>query len=102
MQLLGRSTMGREDRLVRGAIAFSLVLLGSFAILGSGGIGIVTGLFGAVGLYFAVTAALGRDPFYGHFGIDTRARDDVHEPAANPHAGLLDLRDSHALPTDRN
>ena len=99
---MGRSTVGREDRLVRGAITFSLVLLGSFAILGSGRFGIVAGLFGVVALYFAVTAALGRDPFYAHFGIDTRARDDVHDRGAKPGSAFLDLRDSHALPTDRN
>ena len=68
----GPGTVGREDRLVRGCIALSLLLLVGFVVVLSGDSGPVGLALGALGLHFTVTAALGRDPFYAHFGIDTR------------------------------
>lgn len=69
----GPGTVGREDRLVRGCIALSLILLAGFALAMSGQSNAFTIVFLVGGLYFAVTAALGRDPFYTHFGVDTRS-----------------------------
>ncbi len=65
------ATVGREDRLVRGCIAFSLLLLASFPVLASRGLTPITIGFLSLVLYFTVTAVLGRDPLYAHFGIDT-------------------------------
>ena len=84
------STVGREDRLVRGCIALSLLLLSGFAIAASGGVGIISALFGLIGVYFALTAIAGRDPFYRRYGIDTHGYDDPRtEPGAPT---VLDLR----------
>jgi hypothetical protein len=69
----GPGTVGREDRLVRGCIALSLLLLAGFAVAMSGQSSLISIAFLVLGLYFTVTAALGRDPFYAHFDIDTRA-----------------------------
>jgi hypothetical protein len=68
----GPGTVGREDRLVRGCIALSFLLLAGFAVVMSGRSSVITIVFVVLGIYFALTAALGRDPFYAHFGIDTR------------------------------
>jgi len=77
----GPGTVGREDRLVRGCIALSLLLLGGFAVLGSGSFTPIAIVFGVACAWFAATAALGRDPLYAHFGINTRT--DAH-PASDP------------------
>ena len=68
----GPGTVGREDRLVRGCIALSFLLLAGFAVVMSGQSGVISIVFVVLGMYFALTAALGRDPFYAHFDIDTR------------------------------
>ncbi len=83
----GEPPVGREDRLVRAGIALSLLLMAGFSIF-SGGVGIISVIFALLGTYFVVTAALGRDPIYAHFGVDTHAR---HEAAAVRHT-VLDLR----------
>ncbi len=101
----GSGRVGREDRLVRGCIALSFLLLAGFAVVMSGQSSVISIAFVVLGVYFALTAALGRDPFYAHFDIDTRT-DATHEPA--PHATepqeyepwpplqhrVVDLRDS--------
>jgi hypothetical protein len=74
----GAGRVGREDRLVRGCIALSFLLLAGFAVVMSGESSVISIVFVVLGLYFTVTAALGRDPFYAHFDIDTR-RDAPHE-----------------------
>jgi hypothetical protein len=98
----GPGTVGREDRLVRGCIALSLLLLAGFAVVISGELSVISIGFLLLGLHFAVTAVLGRDPFYAHFGIDTRGG---AEPAAGSEADpavadgsrhWLDLRDSQS------
>jgi hypothetical protein len=98
----GPGTVGREDRLVRGCIALSFLLLAGFAIAMSGRSNVISIVFAVLGLFFAGTSALGRDPFYAHFGIDTRS----HAPhESEPHAyepwpplqhRVVDLRDSGA------
>jgi hypothetical protein len=97
----GPGTVGREDRLVRGCIALSFLLLAGFAVVMSGQSGVISIGFVVLGGYFALTAALGRDPFYAHFDIDTRA--GAHEPAPQEHEPWpalqprwVDLRDSDA------
>ena len=98
----GPGTVGREDRLVRGCISLSLLLLAGFAIAMSGDVSAIGIAFLILGAYFSVTAALGRDPFYGHFGIDTRtdaelaARARDHDAWVGEPNRLLDLRDPHA------
>lgn len=69
----GPGTVGREDRLVRGCIALSFLLLAGFAVVMSGQSSVISIGFAVLGVYFALTATLGRDPFYAHFDIDTRA-----------------------------
>ena len=64
--------IGREDRLVRACVAFSLLLLGGFAALTAGHISTFVVGFAAGFGYFALTAALAWDPFYAHQRIDTR------------------------------
>jgi hypothetical protein len=76
----GPGTIGREDRLVRGCIALSFLLLAGFAFVMSGQSSVITIVFGVLGLYFTLTSALGRDPLYAHFAIDTR-RDAPPEAA---------------------
>jgi hypothetical protein len=76
----GPGAVGREDRLVRGCIALSFLLLAGFAVVMSGQSSAITIVFGVLGLYFTVTSALGRDPLYAHFAIDTR-RDAPRESA---------------------
>lgn len=102
------ATVGREDRLVRGSIAFSLLLLASFPVLVSGAFTPITVGFFALGLYFALTAALGRDPLYTHFGIDTGAdQGGQSSPVGGVPAGMdpavdvrvVDVRDSNGSPT---
>jgi hypothetical protein len=98
----GPGTVGREDRLVRGCIALSLLLLAGFAVVMSGQPSVIAIAFLVVGLYFTVTATLGRDPLYVRFGIDTRtqAQLDVEpqDPGSWPPLAdrWLDLRDSDA------
>jgi hypothetical protein len=83
----GAGRVGREDRLVRGCIALSFLLLAGFAVVMSGETSVIGIVFVVLGLYFSVTAALGRDPFYAHFDIDTRTdaphATEPHEP--EPH-----------------
>ena len=103
------ATVGREDRIVRGAIAFSLLLLASFPVLASRDLTPITIGFMGLVLYFAVTAALGRDPLYAHFGIDTSGDQGSQPPAGDFHteAGpdpvvdfrVVDVRDSNESPT---
>ena len=96
----GAGRVGREDRLVRGCIALSFLLLVGFAVVMSGESSAISIVFVALGLYFALTAALGRDPFYAHFDIDTR-RDAPHETEPQEYQPWpplqhqwVDLRDS--------
>lgn len=88
----GEPTVGREDRLVRAGIALSLLLMGGFGTV-SGGVGVISTLFVILGGYFAVTAALGRDPIYAHFGFDTHARDEA-TPVSHT---VLDLRSAERV-----
>jgi hypothetical protein len=96
----GPGTVGREDRLVRGCIALSFLLLAGFAVVMSGQSSVITLVFVVLGLYFTLTAALGRDPFYAHFDIDTRtdapreAAPQEHEPWPPLQHRWVDLRDS--------
>jgi len=93
--------IGREDRLVRGAVALSLLLIGAFIIVASGGLGAISILFGAPLAYFLLTAALGWDPLYARSGIDTRTDAELAEYAVDEHAVdeylideyVVDLRD---------
>ena len=96
----GPGRVGREDRLVRGCIALSFLLLAGFAVVMSGQSSVITIVFVVLGLYFTLTAALGRDPLYAHFDIDTRT-DATHEPAPQEYEpwpplqrNWVDLRDS--------
>ena len=79
-------TVGREDRLVRGCIAFSLLMMASFPVLASRGLTPITIGFMSLVLYFTVTAVFGRDPLYTHFGIDTIADSGSQ---SSPVAGLF-------------
>ena len=69
----GRGNVGREDRVARAGVALSLLLLGSFALVLSRDVGLVSVAFGLLLGYFALTAALGWDPVYARAGIDTRS-----------------------------
>jgi hypothetical protein len=94
-------TVGREDRLVRGCIALSLVLLAGFAIAMSGDVSAIGIAFLILGAYFTSTAALGRDPFYAHFEIDTRSDAELASTSGDQDAWaepvqVLDLRDSQS------
>jgi hypothetical protein len=96
----GAGRVGREDRLVRGCIALSFLLLAGFAMVMSGQYSVISIVFVVLGLYFALTAAVGRDPFYAHFDIDTRT-DAPHgtepqefEPWPPLQHRVVDLRDS--------
>lgn len=80
----GPGTVGREDRLVRGCIALSLVLLAGFAVAMSGEYSAISILVLALGAYFALTAALGRDPLYTRAGIDTRTEAEMALGAPTP------------------
>jgi hypothetical protein len=97
----GPGTVGREDRLVRGGIALSLLLLVGFAVAMSGRSGPVSIAMILLGLYFTLTAALGRDPFYAHFEIDTRTDAELASTSGDPDAWsgepahILDLREPH-------
>ena len=96
----GAGRVGREDRLVRGCIALSFLLLAGFAVVMSGESSVISIVFVVLGLYFTVTAALGRDPFYAHFDIDTRTdaphetEPQVYEPWPPLQHRVVDLRDS--------
>jgi hypothetical protein len=96
----GPGSVGREDRLVRGCIALSFLLLAGFAVVMSGQSSVITIVFVVLGLYFTLTSALGRDPLYAHFAIDTR-RDAPREAAPQEYGlwpplqhRLVDIRDS--------
>jgi hypothetical protein len=92
-------TVGREDRLVRGCIALSFLLLAGFALVMSGRSSPITLVFVVLGSYFTLTAALGRDPLYAHFAIDTRrdapsdAAPEYYEPWPPLQNRWVDLRD---------
>ena len=73
------TNVGREDRLVRGCIALSLMALGGFSMVGAPQVSLVSILFLMLGLYFAVTAAFASDPGYGFAGIDTRTDIELAE-----------------------
>ena len=104
----GAGRVGREDRLVRGCIALSLLLLVGFVLALSGQPGPVGWIFGILALYFSSTAVVGRDPLYAHFAIDTR-RDaeigrDAHDQqvwSAEP-STWVDLRDTEVDPGTNN
>lgn len=108
----GPGTIGREDRLVRGCIALSFLLLAGFAVVMSGQSSVITIIFVVLGLYFTLTSALGRDPFYAHFAIDTRrdapreAAPQEYEPWPPLQHRWVDLRDSdsdtHVGPADNS
>ncbi|HYO17152.1 MAG TPA: DUF2892 domain-containing protein [Dermatophilaceae bacterium] len=101
-------TVGREDRLVRGGIALSLLLLAGFAVTMSGSAGPISIVFGILGVYFSVTAALGRDPLYAYSGIDTRTDSEVARATATSEVRaeepdrVLDLRDRQHLDERRD
>ena len=102
----GPGTVGREDRLVRGCIALSLALLAGFAVAMSGEYSAISILVLALGAYFAVTAALGRDPLYTRAGIDTRTEAEIGlgSPNAETWAAepprVVDLRTIPAAQSD--
>lgn len=87
-------TVGREDRLVRASVALSLALMAIFAVLASGGVGVVTVLFVALGGYLVFTAVRGWDPLYLRFGIDTRttAQTDEEDRAGRAQVSFQELR----------
>lgn len=64
--------IGREDRLVRGCVALSLLLLGGFAVLTAGTFSPLVVGFALGAGYFTLTAAAAWDPFYARLDIDTR------------------------------
>lgn len=74
--------VGREDRVVRGCIALSLILLGGFTLVGAERLTLVTAAFVLLGGYFGWTAAVGSDPGYHRAGIDTRTDAELGEDAA--------------------
>lgn len=69
--------VGREDRLIRGALSLSLLLLGGFSLITFSGLPIIPALFLLGATYFAVTAVTGRDPIYTHTDIDTRSDSEL-------------------------
>ena len=87
------SNVGREDRLVRGCIALSLVLLGGFTLIGSDSLNLITLTFLLLGGYFALTAVLGSDPGYQRAGIDTRTDAELAESAPIGDDGAFDVTD---------
>jgi hypothetical protein len=89
--------VGREDRLVRGAVALSLLLIGAFVVLASGALGATSILFGALVGYFLLTAALGWDPLYAKPGIDTRTDAERLEHVVDEHVIDEYLLDEHVI-----
>jgi hypothetical protein len=92
--------VGREDRLVRGCIALSMLLLGGFAVALSGGLGVFSVALVVLLGYFAATAAVGWDPLYAWGGIDTRTDAELglvevwaDEPAWHQPDDVVDLTD---------
>ncbi len=79
MDIMGddRRNVGREDRLVRAAIALSLVLMGLFTLAASGRPSVVVVGFALLATYFAVTAITARDPLYDRLDVTTRPRGGV-------------------------
>jgi hypothetical protein len=99
--------VGREDRLVRGCIALSMLLLGGFAVALSGSLGVFSLILVVLLGYFGGTAAIGWDPLYTWGGIDTRTDAELGLvelwPAerwpAEPAAAFIDLTDdAHTAP----
>ncbi len=105
----GRSTVGREDRLVRGCVAFSLVLMALFVVLAAEGVVLSGFVLLAIGGYFTITAVTGWDPVYLRFGIDTRGDDELAEEAGDdrrPQSGeavasLLGLRHQESVANEQ-
>lgn len=64
--------LGREDRLVRACVAFSLALMGVFVLLAARHLSLGFLGFAALAAYFATTAVLAWDPMYKRLGMDTR------------------------------
>ncbi len=85
-RIMGAAHIGREDRLARAGIALSLLLMAVFAVASSGAVGAISLIFGILGGYFALTAALGRDPIYTFFGVDTHSAHDARR-------SVIDLTD---------
>lgn len=104
-----RHTVGREDRLVRGCVAFSLVLLAGFVVIATGGVALSSFAFLLLGGYFAITAVTGWDPVYDRMDIDTRSHDELAEATGVPHesrttmdvASVLGLRHDGPVPNDQ-
>lgn len=91
------SNVGREDRLVRGCIALSLLLLGGFTLIGARHLNLITLAFLVLGGYFALTAALGSDPGYQRAGIDTRTDAELADRGTAAGSGAVyDLTDAAA------
>lgn len=85
------SNVGREDRLVRGCIALSLLLLGGFTLVGARHLNLITVAFLVLGGYFALTAVLGSDPGYQRAGIDTRSDAELAGWSADPQSDGADV-----------
>ena len=92
------ATIGREDRLVRGCVALSLLLLGGFSILTAGGVALVPLVFLALAGYFTATSLTGRDPVYAAAGIDTRTDAELGIRQASAQPLLIDLTDDAEEP----
>lgn len=86
-------TVGREDRLVRGCVALSLVLLGGFAVAASGGLTVISLAFLLLAAYFTASSLSGRDPVYTAAGIDTRTDAELGIPHTPSEPLLVDLTD---------
>ncbi len=74
--------VGRADRLIRVALALSLLMLGSFSIAMASGSTFSGVAFCLAALYAVTTAALGSDPVYAKAEIDTREDRAPTEPDA--------------------
>ena len=104
----GPGRVGREDRLVRGCIVLSLLLLVGFVVALSGQPGLVGWFFGVLALYLTGTALVGRDPLYAHFAIDTRRDAEIgpdehdHQVWSEDAAQWVDLRDPRGDLTTRS
>jgi hypothetical protein len=73
--------IGREDRLVRAGVTFSLLLMAGFAVMASGAVEVAVVAFGILAGWFLLTAAVGWDPIYARLQVDTR-RDRSDDPWA--------------------
>ncbi len=92
------ASVGREDRLVRGCVALSLVLLGGFSVATSGGLALIPVLFLLLAGYFTATSVTGRDPVYTVTGIDTRSDAELGI-RYSPEPLLIDLTDDADQPS---